>query len=649
MVLKILDELNKITEQIDVYLSTSAVERTIQTKEQSIKNVRGLLQNINSVNKIWSPDEMEVFAYNFAQTGDSISAIFVDTLFSPFFYSAKSTFDEIKLVLEDVVIERSDSDTIQNAIDLYNTAMKLDLYGIASYKDLILDQKEEKDIFDNFDKITGKYKGVTFYTKTSAIEKIHESVKRVSQNRLALNKKYIRILDKMKEAKKEIAGGPKDILFISDINGMLTLKSATKQAGKSSLTFDDVTTKLDERITTIEQIKNNLDADAIDSISKRTQLSSQVFADNIVTLKNGGFNNEITTLTLDLNGNLYIAGLFTSLTTFENYVAQYSSNNTWSSLDISTYNSNITTLCVDSNNNLYGAGIIANSINQYCVAKYNISTSSWDDVFIGPDLFNGEITQLVFDSNNNLYAAGLFVDAPTTDATNLYSVVKYNNLNKSWEHLGVNKNNTDKDGLNKSWVTLGSLGFNGPITTLAVDSNDNLYAAGQFTDSNGNYYVAQYSTTNNTWSSLGSQTFNGEITTLVVESKNLYAAGQFTDSNGNYYVAKCSTTTNKWSSLDSQTFNGPITTLVVDSNNNLYAAGQFTDLIFNIYYVAQYSSTNNAWTSLDSQTFNGPITTLAVDSNNNLYAAGQFTDPISGNYYVAQYSTTNNTWTSLIS
>jgi len=83
-----------------------------------------------------------------------------------------------------------------------------------------------------------------------------------------------------------------------------------------------------------------------------------------------------------------------------------------------------------------------------------------------------------------------------------------------------------------SWSQLGTNGFNNLIYTLAIGSNGNLYAGGDFTNGIGNYYVAVYDGTS--WSQLGTG-FNGNIYTLAIGSNgNVYAGGTFSNGSGRY-------------------------------------------------------------------------------------------------------------------
>ncbi|BET37640.1 lipoprotein [Spiroplasma ixodetis] len=189
-------------------------------------------------------------------------------------------------------------------------------------------------------------------------------------------------------------------------------------------------------------------------------------------------------------------------------------------------------------------------------------------------------------------------------------ILKINNL------IYVSTNYRDNKNVYKS--TDGSTftalaGTSGSIWSLAVDSNNNVYAGSY----NGNVYKSTdgYAFTALTGTS-------GSIWSLAVDSNNgnVYAGSY----NGNVYK-----------STDGSTFtalagtSGSIRSLAVDSNNNVYAG----------------SYNGNVYKSTDGSTFkaltgtSGSIRSLAVDSNNNVYAGSD-----NGNVYK---STDGSTFTAL--
>lgn len=187
-----------------------------------------------------------------------------------------------------------------------------------------------------------------------------------------------------------------------------------------------------------------------------------------------------------------------------------------------------------------------------------------------------------------------------------------------------------------------ALKANNIIYCLAVDGAGDLYAAGLFTNSTGNTSIAKWDGT--TWSEVGgignALDPNGAIYAMTIDKNgNLFVAGSITDSSGMNYVAEWNGT--KWFKLGVDTnslhVHGYIYALTTDISGNVYAAGQFTDSN-GMRYVAKWNGID--WKQLSQSTplnANDYITCLATDSSGNVYAGGGFKDS-TGEYYIAKWN-----------
>lgn len=197
----------------------------------------------------------------------------------------------------------------------------------------------------------------------------------------------------------------------------------------------------------------------------------------------------------------------------------------------------------------------------------------------------------------------------------------------------------------QGWSELGgvnTLNANSIIFCATSDGQNNIYAAGSFTNASFNYYVAKYDGIN--WSELGGA--NMLAATQAINSicsdafGNIYAAGDFTNISGNNYIAKYDGTT--WSELgglNSFAPNSYIVTVCADVFGNIYAGGNFTNSLGN-YYIAKYDGIS--WSELggaNSLAANGNAFCFD-DANGNIYAAGGFTNS-AGNKYVAKWTGSN--------
>jgi len=201
------------------------------------------------------------------------------------------------------------------------------------------------------------------------------------------------------------------------------------------------------------------------------------------------------------------------------------------------------------------------------------------------------------------------------------------------------------DGTN--WSSLGN-GLNSSVTAIAIDSNNNIYVGGSFTQANavvGNPAVtanriAKWDGTN--WSALGNG-LNGSVTVTAIaidSNNNIYVGGSFTQANavgGNHavninYIAKWDGT--NWSSLGNG-LNGSVIAIAIDSNNNIYVGGSFTQAnavvgnpAVTANRIAKWDGTN--WSALNGGA-SSTVNAIAIDSNNNIYVGGSFTYLYNGN------------------
>jgi len=237
------------------------------------------------------------------------------------------------------------------------------------------------------------------------------------------------------------------------------------------------------------------------------------------------FNNYTRALTIDAKGNVYAAGQFTN-GNGKYYVAKWDGSS-WSELGgtnsavFGNYGDGIKALTTDASGNVYAAGSFINSKGNQYVAKWD--GRSWSEVGgTNTSTFDYAINALTKDASGNLYAAGDFKNGIRN-----YYVAKWDG--SSWSELG---------GTNKS-------DFNSGFLTLTTDASGNVYGAGRFSYysyNRSNYFQYVVKWDGSTWSELGgkdSSTFNDKIETLTIDSLgNVYAAGDFKNSNYNYYVAK---------------------------------------------------------------------------------------------------------------
>jgi hypothetical protein len=211
-------------------------------------------------------------------------------------------------------------------------------------------------------------------------------------------------------------------------------------------------------------------------------------------------------------------------------------------------------------------------------------------------------------------------------------------------YAGIEKNVLAWSGT--GWTKLGTAAntFNGNVITVTTDVTGNVYAAGNFTNAGGKYYVAKWN--GSTWSEVGALNANGPIGVVMTDGAgNIYAAGSFSNTLDKRYVAKWNGSA--WSELGGAGALGAnnfINTLAIDGTGNIYAAGNFSNASAK-RYVAKFNG--STWSELGgTNALNASqwINSIAVDAAGNVYAAGAFTNAAS-HAYVAKFN--GSTWSEL--
>jgi hypothetical protein len=302
------------------------------------------------------------------------------------------------------------------------------------------------------------------------------------------------------------------------------------------------------------------------------------------------------------DGDLYLGGAFSRVgACIDCFSIVHGEGSNWQALSNGPMHA-VTAIAFDSAGNLYAGGFGG-------VSKWD--GASW--ALLGADIF-APIYSMVFDANDTLYIGGNFI---VSDCIECYNIAKWGGT--AWEPLDI--------------------GIFDPVRTLAVGSDNTLYVGGDFTFIPGSVadcgqctYIASW---NGAWAPLAS-TPNGPVRTLALDSNDtLYAGGSFNTAGSCF--SNCLNIAmwngSDWNSLGSGT-NNRVDTLAVDSDDTLYAGGGFTSAgtCIGCNNIARWDGTT--WHDLDNGT-DGWVTALAIGHTGRVYAAGQFShagDKISRNF-----------------
>ena len=187
------------------------------------------------------------------------------------------------------------------------------------------------------------------------------------------------------------------------------------------------------------------------------------------SIKSSTFKNEIKCITTDASNYVFASGFF-------NYVAKWN-DSSWIKIGVSNstnLSNRIWSLSTYGSGNVFAAGDFSNEKNKTYVAK----------------LYGNSLVEL---GGSNNYNFGRFIYTITTDASgNVYAAGDITNANGNryvakwngnvWEAVG---------GINSSIFNNPNNG-NTTINTITTDARDNVYVAGQFSNSNDKQYVAKW-------------------------------------------------------------------------------------------------------------------------------------------------------------
>jgi len=211
-----------------------------------------------------------------------------------------------------------------------------------------------------------------------------------------------------------------------------------------------------------------------------------------------------------------------------------------------------------------------------------------------------------------------------------------------------------------SWIELGginSLAAPSIIQRLTVDKNNNIIAVGDFNNRAGKKYVAIWNRDTNLWSELGGiNSLSGSSTIFSVHADaqgNVYAGGNFLNDSENRYVAVWDGSS--WKELGRNnrfskrvSTSGAIFGISSDQEGNVYAIGEFKNKNGHTY-VAKWDKHANSWGELggaNSFLGNGTINCISTDKDGNIYVAGAFKNS-RGKFYVAKWSKSTNMWSEI--
>lgn len=364
--------------------------------------------------------------------------------------------------------------------------------------------------------------------------------------------------------------------------------------------------------------------------------------------------------------NVYIGGAFKTSGGLPNTkgIAMWDGVS-WKALGTGISNgSNVSALTFDPAGNLYVAGSF-NSIGGLLVGNI----AKWDGLAwnaLGTGVGGGKINALASDTAGNIYATGDFTSAGGAAASRIarwdgttWSALGSgldgagNALATNGSSLFVGGGFTSAGGISANYIarwdgftwSVPSSGMNKLVRTLAFDSSGNLYAGGDFTSAGGVTVNRVAKWDGLAWSDMGVGLSQTVIFSLVVDKTNtVYVGGRFVIYGASAGIAKWSGT--EWIALDSgRPNNVAVMSIAVSDTSQLYAGGDYKQIGgSNGNYVAKWNG--SSWSSLGIG-INANVNAVAKDLNGNIYIGGAFTNVFgqSGTSGVAKWNGT--VWSAL--
>jgi hypothetical protein len=341
-------------------------------------------------------------------------------------------------------------------------------------------------------------------------------------------------------------------------------------------------------------------------------------------------------------GNLTVANGFASVNIKTGVWNAYAGTGNYIGITQNSGATNGTCFAITGNNTgvIYLTGAFDNAGDTACsgIAKLTVATLAFSA--LGAGLKNGSGTTdgygyaLAIDGSGNVWVAGEY---DTAGGVATESLAYWNGA----AFIG------DPDDL----ITIG---FSRQIWALAIDSNNNIYAGGDFTAGAAAKFsrIAMLNAGTSTWESLDTGIGAGIVYALAVNSSDqLYVGGDFTNAGGVAAADRIALWTGStWSALGTGFSAGTVYVLHVDTFGNLYLGGAGLSTIDGITTndLARYSG--GRWYSVGTEPntgTDGDVTALETSATGDVYVGGYFyragdieADPDGNGLHLAAFLTT---------
>jgi uncharacterized delta-60 repeat protein len=320
---------------------------------------------------------------------------------------------------------------------------------------------------------------------------------------------------------------------------------------------------------------------------------------------------------------IIVGGSFTSYDgTTQSRITRLNSNGTRDmSFTVGTgFDGPVNAFAVQSNGKIFAGGSFTsyNGTTANRITKLN-SDGTLDDIFSGGSRANNEVKAVAIQSVDNIIIGGAFTS---------YNGYAQNRITRLKSNDGT---------LSSTLLSIGT-GFDAEVSAIAIQSDLKILAGGQFTSYNGttqNYITRLNSNGTRDTSFVIGTGFDGPVSTIAIQSDGkILVGGYFTAYNGT--TQNCMTRLNSDGTLDTgftftfgnTDFLGEVYAVAVQSNGKILIGGDL--LIFDEFgnlrhiRIARLNFDGSRDTSFRAGGFNDPVYTIAIQSDGKIVVGGVF-------------------------
>ncbi len=346
-----------------------------------------------------------------------------------------------------------------------------------------------------------------------------------------------------------------------------------------------------------------------------------------------------TSIVLDVSGNIYVTGDFSSPSITFDSTTLIHTTNYGQDVFLTKYNANgnvlwakstggtkakvlVNSAAVDVSGNIYLAGSFtsptitfgsiiltkdSDSYNNFYLAKYDSNGNAlWAKSTGG---FNDAATSVALDASGNIYLAGWFSRSTIT-----FGDYTLKNTHNATDDIFLVKYNADGNVL---WAKSAGGKLSDKVSSIAVDALGNIFVAGSFISS--------------------TITFDS----IILTKSYTFGKGDF-NTNSNFYLAKYNANGNVLWAKSTGGMDDGATSVASDASGNIYLAGYFRDwtITFGSYtlkntlsgandiFLVKYNTDGNVlWAKGAGGKHYDDIYSIALDASGNIYITGKFDSP----------------------